>query len=87
MASAVQTLPDAMVSQKTGEVLRRDVRPFIVIKKGRSETVDLPGYYPAKGDDAVHVGDDMNVTDIALRALKEDVEGIPAPAAIKCVSQ
>ncbi|GGG16655.1 MULTISPECIES: type II toxin-antitoxin system MqsA family antitoxin [Rhizobium] len=86
MASAVQTLPDAMVSPKTGEVLRRDVRPFIVSYKGRSKTVDLPGYYRAKEDDGVHVGDDMNVTDIALRALKEDVEGIPAPTAIKCVS-
>lgn len=87
MASAVQTLPDTMVSPETGEVLRRDVRPFIVTYKGQSKTVDLPGYYPANGDDGVHVGDDMDVTDIALRALKEEVEGIPAPATIKRVRQ
>lgn len=87
MASAVQALPDTMVSPETGEVLRRDVRPFIVTYKGQSKTVDLPGYYPANGDDGVHVGDDMDVTDIALRALKEEVEGIPAPATIKRVRQ
>jgi HTH-type transcriptional regulator/antitoxin MqsA len=87
MASAVQTLPDTMVSPETGEVLRRDVRPFIVTYKGQSKTVDLPGYYPANGDDGVHIGDDMNVTDVALRALKEEVEGIPAPATIKRVRQ
>lgn len=87
MATAVQTLPDTMVSPETGEVLRRDVRPFIVTYKGQSKTVDLPGYYPANGDDGVHVGGDMDVTDIALRALKEEVEGIPAPATIKRVRQ
>jgi HTH-type transcriptional regulator / antitoxin MqsA len=87
MAPAVQTLPDTMVSPETGEVLRRDVRPFIVTYKGQSKTVDLPGYYPANGDDGVHVGDDMDVTDIAVRALKEEVEGIPAPATIKRVRQ
>lgn len=87
MASAAQTLPDTMVSPETGEVLRRDVRPFIVTYKGRSKTVDLPGYYPASSDDGVHVGDDMDVTDIALRALKEEVDGVPAPATIKRVRQ
>lgn len=87
MASAVQTLPNTMVSPETGEVLRRDVRPFIVTYKGQSKTVDLPGYYPTNGDEGVHVGDDMDVTDIALRALKEEVEGIPAPATIKRACQ
>jgi len=29
----------------------------------------------------------MDVTDVALRALKEEVEGIPAPATIKRVRQ
>jgi HTH-type transcriptional regulator/antitoxin MqsA len=87
MTSAVQTLPDTMVSPETGEILRRDVRPFNVTYKGQSKTVGLPGYYPANGDDGVHVGNDMDVTDIALRALKEEVEGIPAPATIKRVRQ
>jgi len=87
MASAEKILPDTMVSPETGEVLRRDVRPFIVTYKGKSRTVDLPGYYPENGDDGVHVGDDMEVTDAALRALKEEVEGIPSPTTIRRVRQ
>lgn len=87
MASAEKILPDTMVSPETGEVLRRDVRPFVVTYKGKSRTVDLPGYYPENGDDGVHVGDDMEVTDAALRALKEEVEGIPSPNTIRRVRQ
>lgn len=87
MASAEKILPDTMVSPETGEVLRRDVRPFVVTYKGKSRTVDLPGYYPENGDDGVHVGDDMEVTDAALRALKEEVEGIPSPTTIRRVRQ
>lgn len=87
MASVEKTLPDTMVSPETGEMLYRDVRPFIVTYKGQSITVDLPGYYPANGNDGVHVGGDMEVTDAALRALKEEVEGIPSPATIRRVRQ
>jgi HTH-type transcriptional regulator/antitoxin MqsA len=87
MASAEKILPDTMVSPETGEVLRRDVRPFVVTYKGKSRTVDLPGYYPENGDDGIHVGDDMEVTDAALRALKEEVEGIPSPTTIRRVRQ
>ncbi|TKT57440.1 type II toxin-antitoxin system MqsA family antitoxin [Agrobacterium sp. LC34] len=87
MASAEKILPDTMVSPETGEVLRRDVRPFVVTYKGKSRTVDLPGYYPENGEDGVHVGDDMEVTDAALRALKEEVEGIPSPSTIRRVRQ
>ena len=87
MASAEKILPDTIVSPETSEVLRRDVRPFVVTYKGKSRTVDLPGYYPENGDDGVHVGDDMEVTDAALRALKEEVEGIPSPTTIRRVRQ
>ena len=87
MASAEKILPDTMVSPETSEVLRRDVRPFVVTYKGKSRTVDLPGYYPENGDDGVHVRDDMEVTDAALRALKEEVEGIPSPTTIRRVRQ
>lgn len=85
MAPAEKSLPETMISPETGEILRRDVRPFIVSYKGRSVTVDLPGYYPENGDDGIHVGNDMEVTDFALRALKEEVEGIPSPTTIRRV--
>ena len=87
MAAAEKTLPETMISPETGKVLRRDVRPFVVTYKGKSRTVDLPGYYPENGNDGIHVGEDMEVTDAALRALKEEVEGIPSPTTIRRVRQ
>lgn len=85
MAVAKRDLPETMVSPETGETLRRGVRPFLVTYKGTSKTVELPGYYPENGDEGIHVGDDMAVTDAAIRALKEEVEGIPPPATIRRV--
>lgn len=82
-----RVLADTMVSLETGETLRRGVRPFIVSYKGKSITVELPGYYPENGDEGVHVGDDMAVTDAALRALKEEIEGIPSPGTIRRVRE
>ncbi|WP_113890974.1 type II toxin-antitoxin system MqsA family antitoxin [Roseiarcus fermentans] len=64
---------------------RDGVRPFVVAYKGESVTVDLPGYYPAGEGDGVHVGDDMDVADKALRTLKEQIEGVPSPATIRRV--
>lgn len=87
MAVAQKDLPETMISPETGEELRRGVRPFIVTYKGKSVTVELPGYYPEGGDEGIHVGDDMAVTDAALRALKEEVEGIPSPATIRKVRE
>lgn len=87
MAVAKRDLPDTMMSPETGEVLRRGTRPFVVAYKGKNITVELPGYYPENGDEGVHVGDDMVVTDAALRALKEEIEGIPSPATIRKVRE
>ena len=85
MAALKTDLPDTIVSPETGETLRRGVRPFIVTYKSKSITVELPGYYPDNDSVGVHVGDDMAVTDAALRTLKEDIEGIPSPATIRRV--
>ncbi|SCB38929.1 type II toxin-antitoxin system MqsA family antitoxin [Rhizobium hainanense] len=87
MATTKKDLPDMMVSPETGEMLHRGVRPFVVTYKGKSLTVELPGYYPENGDDGVHVGDDMSVTDAALRTLKEEIEGVPSPATIRRVRE
>ena len=35
----------------------------------------------------MHVGDDMAVTDMALRNLKEEIEGIPSPTTIRRVRE
>ena len=87
MAVSRKELPETMTSPETGEPLHRGVRPFMVAYKGKSITVELPGYYPESGDDGVHVGDDMAVTDAALRKLKEDVDDIPTPATIRRVRE
>jgi HTH-type transcriptional regulator/antitoxin MqsA len=85
MAARLQKLSPSMTSPETGELLSRDVRPFTIAYKGHSVTVDLPGYYPAGDGDGVHVGDDMAVADVALRELKERVDGVPSPATIRRV--
>jgi HTH-type transcriptional regulator/antitoxin MqsA len=79
MAVSKTDLPDTTVSPETGETLRRGVRPFVVTYKSKSITVELPGYYPENDAEGVHVGDDMAVTDAALRAFKEEIEGVPSP--------
>jgi HTH-type transcriptional regulator/antitoxin MqsA len=76
-----------MILSPLGETLRRGLRPFVVTYKGGSVTVELPGYYPENGDEGIHVGDDMAVTDAALRALKEKIEGLPSPATIRRVRE
>jgi HTH-type transcriptional regulator/antitoxin MqsA len=85
MATKVGTLPKTMPSPETGETPTRGVRPFKVTYKGKTITVDLPGYYPKGDGDGVHVGNDMSVVDRALRMLKEKVDGIPAPETIRKV--
>ena len=85
MATKVGTLPKTMPSPETGETLTRGVRPFKVTYKGKTITVDLPGYYPKGDGDGVHVGNDMSVVDRALRMLKEKVDGIPTPETIRKV--
>ena len=87
MATVQKELPETMTSPETGEELRRSVRPFVVAYKGKCITVELPGYYPENGDEGIHVGDDMAVTDAAVRTLKEEIEGIPTPGTIRRVRQ
>lgn len=83
MAKMRDSLPKTMVAPETGEMLRRDVRPFAVAYKGQTLIVDLPGFYPEGDGESVHVGADMDAADAALKVLKERVDGIPAPATIR----
>ena len=45
MSAQMQELPSSMASPETCKLLTRGVRPFTLSYKGRSVTVDLPGYY------------------------------------------
>ncbi|TPK80834.1 type II toxin-antitoxin system MqsA family antitoxin [Mesorhizobium sp. B2-4-18] len=83
MATRESSETNRMVSPETGETLMRGVRPFTVTYKGESMIVDLPGYYPPSDGEGVHVGDDMAAVDAGLRALKEKIDGVPAPSTIR----
>jgi HTH-type transcriptional regulator / antitoxin MqsA len=83
MAANGQDLPPTMSCPATGQVLRRDTRPFPVRYKEHEIVVDLPGYYPDGDGESVHVGADMAAADEALRVLKEQIDGVPSPATIR----
>jgi HTH-type transcriptional regulator / antitoxin MqsA len=70
MAVSTGTPLNTMLSPETGELLSRGSRSFKVTFLGRSLDVDLPGYYPEGNGDGVHVGDDLEVIDSALRTLQ-----------------
>jgi HTH-type transcriptional regulator / antitoxin MqsA len=85
VSAKTSSLPETMASPETGETLTRGTRPFTVAYKGQSVVVELPGYYPSGDGEGITVGDDMEVVDAALRALKERIDGIPAPTTIRRV--
>ena len=58
------------IHPETGEILHRDVRPVEFCYKGEKIFVEMPGWYPAKGDDGIFTREDMEVSDKALRILK-----------------
>ena len=66
-----------------GGKMHRDVKAVEIAYKGESMTVNLPGWYCASCDEAVHSGLDMEVSDKALHELKAKVEGLLTPHEIK----
>lgn len=69
-------MPDAPVSPVTGKPMVRGVRPMTLTYKGQSVTVDMPGWYCPDSDEGVHSGEDMKVSDEALRLMKVEAEGL-----------
>ncbi len=58
------------IHPETGEILHRDIRPFKFNFRGETVTVDMPGWYPAEGDDGIFTQEDMKVAGDVLRKLK-----------------
>jgi HTH-type transcriptional regulator / antitoxin MqsA len=58
------------VDPETGTPLHRDVRPLTLSYKGKSITVDMPGWYGDHSDEGVVDAEDMKVSDEALKQLK-----------------
>ena len=58
------------IHPETGEILHRDIRPIEFCYKGEKIILDMPGWYPDKGDDGIFTMEDMAVHDKALDILK-----------------
>ena len=79
---------ETRIHPETGEKLTRGVRSFAVRYEGKTRTVDLPGWYPAKkGGAGLHEGNDMDAVDRALADLKAEVYGVLKPAEVRAVRQ
>ena len=61
---------ETRIHPETGEVLRRDVRPFEFTFRGETITVNMPGRYPAGDGDAIFTHEDLQVSERALENLK-----------------
>jgi HTH-type transcriptional regulator / antitoxin MqsA len=67
----------------TGKPMVRDVRPMKLTYRGESITVDMPGWYCRDSDESVHIGNDMEVSDRALRILKARAEHLLSSSDIR----
>lgn len=71
-------MSDAPVCPETGEPMVRDTRPMTLSYKGQSRTVQMPGWYCDASGESIHTGEDMKVSDTALRELKDMVDLLSA---------
>lgn len=47
--------------------------------KGQSTTIDMPGWYCDESGESIHTGEDMKVSDAALKGLKSATEIFSTP--------
>jgi HTH-type transcriptional regulator / antitoxin MqsA len=80
-------MTDAPLSPITGKPMIRDVRPMALTYKGQSVTIQMPGWYCANSGESIHTGEDMTVSDAALKTLKIKVEKLLTPEEIKRIRQ
>ena len=59
---------------ETGEPMVRDTRPMTISYKEQSKTIQMPGWYCDASGESIHTGEDMKVSDAALRDLKNKVD-------------
>uniref|UniRef100_Q07J16 Transcriptional regulator, XRE family n=1 Tax=Rhodopseudomonas palustris (strain BisA53) TaxID=316055 RepID=Q07J16_RHOP5 len=64
----------APVCPETGLPMVRDTRPMTITYKGQSATIAMPGWYCDESGESIHTGDDMQVSDEALRDLKNKAD-------------
>ena len=76
-------MTDAPLSPATGQPMVRDKRPMKLRYKDEAVTIKMPGWYCTASNESVHTGEDMKVSDAALRKLKIKVEKLLSPEEIK----
>jgi HTH-type transcriptional regulator/antitoxin MqsA len=62
------------VCPETGKPMVRDTRPMTINYKGQSATIQMPGWYCDESGESIHTGEDMKVSDAALRELKNKAD-------------
>lgn len=62
------------VCPETGKPMVRDTRPMTINYKGQSATIQMPGWYCDEFGESIHTGEDMKVSDAALKELKNNVD-------------
>lgn len=71
------------VCPETGKPMARGVRPITISYKGQSATVDMPGWYCDESGEGIHTGEDLKVSDKALKELKIQVENLLKPTEVR----
>ena len=62
------------VCPETGKPMVRDTRPMTINYKSQSATIQMPGWYCDESGESIHTGEDMKVSDAALKELKNKVD-------------
>lgn len=76
------------VHPETGETLVRGIRTVTLRFGAETETIELPGWYPADdptADQGIHDAKDMQVSDRAINRMKARAVGVMTPAEVRAV--
>lgn len=76
-------MADVRVGPESGLPLARGTRPLVISYRGRSVTVDMPGWYRDGADESVHDRYDMRVSDRALVTLKAQAQHLLTPDQVR----
>lgn len=75
------------VCPETGKPMVRDTRPMTIFYKGQSSTFDMPGWYCHESGESIHTGEDIKVSDAALKELRIKVENLLRPQEVKRIRE
>ena len=65
-------MTETRIHPETGKTLTRDVRTMVIQYGSLSREVEVPGWYPDDGGDAVHSGADLKAADEAYAELRDE---------------